>query len=99
MAGKIFINYRREDDPGFTQALFSRLEHAFPPEQIFMDVDNIPPGTNFVRFLDEQIAQCDVVLVVIGKSWIDARDETNTRQLENPADFVRIEIDAARPTV
>jgi TIR domain len=94
MSGKIFINYRRDDDPGFTQALFGRLEQAFPPEQLFMDVDNIRPGTNFVRLLDEQIAECDVIVVVIGKNWIDARDEANVRRLDNPADFVRGEIEA-----
>ena len=44
---KIFINYRREDEPGFVQALFIRLEQAFEPERLFMDVDNIPPGRDF----------------------------------------------------
>jgi hypothetical protein len=36
MARNIFINYRRDDEPGFTQALYSRLEQAFPPESLFM---------------------------------------------------------------
>jgi hypothetical protein len=40
----IFINYRRGDDPGFTQALYGRLEQAFAPERLFMDIDNIAPG-------------------------------------------------------
>ena len=95
MAGKIFINYRRGDEPGFTQALFGRLEQAFPPEQLFMDIDNIPPGIDFVHFLDEQVAQCDVLLAVIGKNWIDARDAANARRLDDAADFVRIEIESA----
>jgi hypothetical protein len=51
MPGKIFINYRRGDEPAFTQALLARLEQTFPPDQIFMDVDSIP-------------AQCDVLLAV-----------------------------------
>ena len=72
MAGKIFINYRRGDDPGFAQALFGRLEQAFPPEQLFMDVDNIEPGLDFVRVLADQVAECDVLISVIGKAWIDA---------------------------
>ena len=53
MAGKIFINYRRGDEPGFVQALFGRLEQAFPADQLFMDVDNIPAGEDFVRVLEE----------------------------------------------
>jgi hypothetical protein len=95
MAGKIFLNYRRGDDPGFAQALFGRLEQAFPPEQLFMDVDNIDPGLDFVRVLNDQVAECDVLISVIGKGWIDAHDETGARRLENPADFVRIEIESA----
>jgi chemotaxis protein histidine kinase CheA len=93
MTGKIFINYRRGDDPGFAQALFARLEQVFPPEKLFMDVDNIEPGLDFVEVLKEQVAQCDVLISIIGKGWTDARDETGARRLENPADFVRIEIE------
>jgi hypothetical protein len=62
MTGNIFINYRRGDDPGFTQALYSRLEQAFPPQRLFMDVDNIAPGLDFVQVLNEQVARCDVLI-------------------------------------
>jgi hypothetical protein len=58
MSGKIFINYRHGDEPGFTQALLGRLEQAFPAERLFIDVDNIPPGEDFVRMLESQVAQC-----------------------------------------
>ena len=95
MAGKIFIDYRRDDDPGSAQALFARLEQAFPPEQLFIDVDSIEPGLDFVRVLNDQVAQCDVLVAVIGRDWIDARDSTGGRRLDNPGDFVRIEIESA----
>jgi TIR domain len=95
MAGKIFINYRRGDDSGNTGRLFDRLQEAFQPEQLFMDVDSVAPGLDFVRVLEEQIGQCDALLAVIGKGWIDARDDTGARRLDNPEDFVRIEIEAA----
>jgi hypothetical protein len=49
MTGKIFINYRRGDDAGHTGRLFDRLQDVFPPEQLFLDVDNIAPGLDFVR--------------------------------------------------
>ena len=94
MTGNIFINYRRGDDPGFTQALYSRLEQAFPPERLFMDVDNIAPGLDFVQVLNEQVARCDVLIAVIGKNWL-AADESGQRRLDNPEDFVRIEIELA----
>jgi hypothetical protein len=95
MAGNIFINYRRDDDAGFTQALYSRLEQAFPSESLFMDVDNIAPGLDFVQVLNDEVARCDVVIAVIGKNWLGATDETGARRLDNPEDFVRIEIESA----
>jgi hypothetical protein len=95
MAGNIFINYRRDDDAGFTQALYSRLEQAFPSESLFMDVDNIAPGLDFVQVLNEEVARCDVVIAVIGKNWLSAADETGERRLDNREDFVRIEIESA----
>jgi sugar lactone lactonase YvrE len=95
MAGNIFINYRRGDDPGFTGRLFDRLQEAFKPERLFMDVDNIAPGLDFVRVLEEKVAQCDVLLAVIGRGWTEASDATGARRLDNPDDFVRIEIESA----
>ena len=95
MAGKIFINYRRGDDPSAAQALLGRLEQAFLPEQLFMDVDSIKPGLDFVRVLNDQVAQCDVLISIIGKNWLDARDAHGVRRLDNPDDFVRIEIETA----
>ncbi len=95
MTGKIFINYRRGDDPGFSQALYGRLESRFSTTQLFMDVDSISPGSDFVHVLDEQVAKCDVFLAVIGPGWINATNKNGARRLENPNDFVRIEIEAA----
>src|SRR5215471_16003248 len=94
MAGKIFINYRRGEDDAFAGRLFDRLGEAFGREQLFMDVDSIAPGLDFVRVLEEQVAQCDLLLVVIGKGWLEARDAIG-RRLDNPEDFVRIEIASA----
>jgi hypothetical protein len=95
LGGKIFINYRRGDDAGFTGRLFDRLETHFSNEKLFIDVDSIAPGLDFVRVLDEQVAQCDVLLAVIGAAWLGARDENGARRLDNPKDFVRIEIESA----
>ena len=74
MAGKIFINYRRGDDPGHTGRLFDHLQNSFASEQLFLDIDNIPPGLDFVQVINERVAECDILLAVIGKGWIDARD-------------------------
>ncbi len=62
---------------------------------MFIDVDHIPPGEDFVRVLEAQVAQCDVLLAVIGKGWLDAADGGGHRRLDDPNDFVRIEIESA----
>ena len=73
MGGKIFINYRRGEDQALAGRLFDRLGEAFGREQLFMDVDSIAPGLDFVRVLEKHLGQCDIVLTVIGKGWLDAR--------------------------
>lgn len=95
VAGNIFINYRRGDDPGFAQALFGRLEQAFSSDQLFMDIDDIAPGLDFVEVMNQQVAKCDVLISVIGRSWLAATDETGKRRLDDPEDFVRLEIESA----
>ena len=92
MAGKIFINYRRGDDAGFTQALYLRLEDEFATNDLFMDVEgHIKPGDDFAEVLNAQVAAADVLLVVIGPRWADL---LAARQ-GDPDDFVAIEIKAA----
>src|SRR5512132_3204187 len=91
MGGTIFICYRREDAAGAGR-LYDRLEHTFGPQRLFMDVDNIPPGEDFVAVLKTQVAACDVLLALIGRGWLTATDMTGLCRLDNPDDFVRIEI-------
>jgi hypothetical protein len=62
---------------------------------IFKDVDSIPLGTDFKEFLDRKVSECIFVLAIIGDRWLDARDETGKRRLEDPQDFVRAEIESA----
>ena len=95
MAAKVFISYRREDSAAYAGRIRDRLEHEFGRGPLFIDVDDIPLGINFVKVLREEIAKCGVLLAVIGPRWLDARDEDGTRRLDNPNDFVRIEIAVA----
>ena len=95
MAGTIFINYRREDSIGTAGRLRDRLAQAFGQNNLFMDVDSIPAGVDFLTYLNKQVAACDVVLVVIGQNWLDAKDESGRRRLDSPDDFVAVEIAAA----
>jgi TPR repeat protein len=95
MAGRIFINYRRDDSIATAGRLHDRLAHTFGRNNLFMDVDHIPAGVDFVDHLNTQLAACDVFLAVIGLHWLDAKDESGRRRIDNPDDFVTLEIAAA----
>jgi TIR domain len=95
MAGKIFINYRRDDSAGTAGRLHDRLAQTFGRNNLFMDVDHIPAGVDFLEYLHSQVAACDVFLAVIGPNWLDAKDDDGRRRFDNPDDFVTIEIAAA----
>jgi TIR domain len=93
--GGIFINYRREDTAHSAGRLYERLAREFPRNQLLMDVDAIEPGLDFVKVLDEQVSGCDVLLALIGPNWVDSKNERGVRRLDDPDDFVRIEIASA----
>src|SRR5271156_3569053 len=96
MAGKIFLSYRREDAAWPALALFGRLEHSFPSERLFMDVEGgIGARQDFVRVIEEQVSTCDAMLVQIGSNCLAAIDEIGLRRLDNAEDFVRLEVESA----
>jgi hypothetical protein len=95
MAAKVFISYRRDDSAGYSGRVTDRLDRELGRDLVFMDVDAIPLGTNFTKVLHDEVAKCGVLLAVIGPNWLDARDEHGNRRLDDPNDFVRIEVAAA----
>jgi len=92
---RIFLNYRRQDSEGYVGRLYDTLAQYFDRADIFMDVDNIKPGADFVTALEEAVAGCDVFLAVIGPIWATIADDKGVRRLENWNDFVRIELASA----
>jgi len=92
---KIFISYRRQDTRQIAGRIFDRLEAKFGRDHVFMDIDSIPFGVDFHEFLSKQVGRAETVLALIGHDWADVRDEASNRRLDNPDDFVRIEIEAA----
>ncbi|MBL8038543.1 MAG: toll/interleukin-1 receptor domain-containing protein [Nitrospira sp.] len=91
---KILISYRREDSADVTGRIYDRLIQVFP-QSVFRDVDSIPLGADFRTYLDEQVAKCDVFLAVIGRDWLRSKSRKGKSRLEDPGDFVRIEIESA----
>lgn len=92
---RVFINYRRGDSIATAGRLHDRLASALGRNNMFMDVDHIPAGVDFVQHLDRQVRACDVFLALIGRSWLTAADEHGRRRIDDPGDFVAIEIEAA----
>ncbi len=94
MTGQIFISYRREDGSAWAGRLSDRLSIHFP-SKIFMDVDSVDLGDDFVKAIERTVGSCDVLIAVIGKGWLNSSDQEGQRRLDNPEDFVRIEIATA----
>ena len=95
MPKNVFVSYRREDSAASAGRLGDRLTRELGDGHVFMDVDGIPLGANFVKHLTAEVATCDVLLTVIGPQWLDVKDESGGRRLDDPDDFVRVEIRAA----
>lgn len=92
---RIFLNYRRKDTEDTAGRLFDSLCAHFGEERVFMDIDDIPPGVDFDEVVHEAVGKCDVLLALIGPSWLTMVDEHGRRRLDDPADFVRIELQTA----
>ena len=92
---RIFISYRREDAAFETTAVHEKLATEFGPENVFLDVDNIPAGQDFRKIIRKSVQDCDVLIAVVGERWLGAAAASGQRRLDMAADFVRIEIEAA----
>jgi hypothetical protein len=92
---KIFISYRREDTKAYAGRLHDHMVRKFGADRIFMDIDNIKPGDDFIKVIEEAVTSCDVLLALIGKDWLTVVGADGRRRLDNPKDFVRVELDKA----
>src|SRR5215472_9134061 len=95
MNAKVFINYRREDTAPYAGRLYDRLTTHFGEDQVFIDIDQIEPGEDFVEAINRKVGTCDIAIVAIGPNWLRAIDASGKRRLDDEEDFVRMEIVAA----
>ena len=92
MSSPVFISYRRSDSQHATARLVGRMAPRFlAPAEIFMDVEAIAAGADFLAVLEQHLRQCKICLVVIGRDWL-ARDGNGKRRIDDPADIVRQEV-------
>jgi TIR domain-containing protein len=95
MSGQIFISYRRGQDSWVARSLYDRLIARFDSKQIFIDVNGIDPGEEFPKVIEKMVGECGVLIAVIGARWLTSTDKQGGRALDNPKDFVRMEIGTA----
>ncbi len=91
----VFITYRRSDSSPATGRIADRLQSHFGADNIFYDITAIPLGVDFRKFINDQLDKTDVFLVIIGDNWLNAGDDEGNRRIDNPEDWVRIEVSAA----
>ena len=91
---KIVISYRRDDSAGQAGRIYDSLCQHFGAEQIFIDIDTIEPGINFVKAIEDAVSSCDVLLAIVGRRWLE-NDNKTTRRIDSLDDFVRLELATA----
>ena len=92
-AGSVFISYRRGDAGDVVGRIYDRLVNEFGKPRVFKDVDSIPLGVDFRKHLSDSVGKCRVFLAIISRGWVQQGD--GVRRLDQPNDFVRIEMEAA----
>jgi len=92
---KIFISYRRDDSADITGRIYDRLAEEFGRDSIYRDLDAIPYGVDFPAHIDQALKTCDVFLAVIGSRWMTITGKSGKPRIEEPNDFVRLEIATA----
>jgi len=91
----IFLSYRRDDDRHVAERMYESLVLKFGHESVFKDVDSVPMGADFRKVIKTAVEKCDVLLALIGKQWLIISDDSGRRKIDNPDDFVRVEIETA----
>lgn len=91
----VFVSYRRGDSAGIAGRIHDRLSRAFPGTKVFMDVDGMKAGADYVQQLQQQLEQCRVLIVIIGPGWLDSKNANGSRRLDDESDMVRHEIHTA----
>src|SRR5262245_2005116 len=92
---RIFISYRREDSSAAAGRLHDRLREYYGRDNVFMDVDSIEPGLDFVEAIERTVGSCDILIALIGRQWLTITDAEGRRRLDDPGDFVRHEVATA----
>jgi hypothetical protein len=94
-SGGVFISYRRQETAPYARLLHEELTKRLGAHQVFMDVDSIDVGVDFVEAIEQAVDACQILLALVGPRWLTITDAEGQRRLDNPDDIVRLEIEAA----
>ncbi|MCY2987366.1 MAG: toll/interleukin-1 receptor domain-containing protein [Planctomycetota bacterium] len=89
----VFVSYRIRDSSYAVDRLDERLKQAFGEHAVFRDVRSIPKGQAFPDDIRAALQEAAVGLVVVGALWLEADRSTGQRRLDDPQDWVRIEVE------
>jgi formylglycine-generating enzyme required for sulfatase activity len=95
---KFLISHRRDDAQGPAERLYHALWPMMrdPRKDIVFGVGSPPAGQSAFEHVDRWVAQCEILLAVIGNGWLTARDpKKGGRALDNRDDLVRLQIASA----
>jgi len=92
---KIFVSYRRQDASGEAGRLVDHLQEIYGEESVFLDVETLEAGLDFVQAIDKALNSCKVFIAMIGPHWVNIKDAEGESRIFHDEDFIRIEIAAA----
>src|SRR6478752_3129558 len=91
----IAISYRRQDSSPVAGRLYDRLQAEFGKGSVFMDFDSIPYGVDFREHIKQTLQRAKVVIAIIGPEWTGGAKDLSNRRIDDPTDFVRLEVASA----
>ena len=91
---RVFVNYRRRDTRHVAGRLRDLIVARFGEDSVFVDVESIEPGLDYVTAIDQAVGSCAVMLVLIGDQWLQVSDDQDLRRIDDPADRLRLEVEA-----
>ena len=94
MVAKIVISYRRADSDAIMGRIRDHLSQHFGDDAVFSDIDNIPLGVDYRRYVQDILSSCKVLLAIVGRNWTGKTNGSHAR-IQDKADPVRVEVETA----
>jgi len=93
--GGIFIGYRRSDSGSDARVIYDHLVVMFGKANVFFDVAAIAPGDDFRHVLERHLKKSSALVALIGPGWLSSVDAAGNSRLNDPGDYVAMEITVA----